>query len=160
MKIKYITHNDLDLASGFVWSVFSEFVMPGYSQEGIETFQKFIHPEELQKLMEIKKIFMLGCFDGEKLVGVLAIMDFCHVSLFFVDKTYQRRGIAKALFTKALKICSHKNPELNEITANSSLYAVPVYQRLGFEIKGKPTTNDGITFIPMRMPVAKHEIQL
>jgi hypothetical protein len=37
----------------------------------------------------------------EKLAGTVAIMDFCHVSLLFVDKKYQCKDIAKALFAKA-----------------------------------------------------------
>lgn len=150
MKIKSINPNDVDLVSNFVWSVFSEFVAPEYCQEGIETFKEFIQPEELQKLMESGKFFILCCFDGKKLVGVVAISEFCHVSLFFVEKTYQRRGIAKALFAKVLKRCIQKNPELDGITANSSPYAVPVYKRLGFEITGELTTSAGITFVPMK----------
>lgn len=155
MKIKSIELLKVNLASTFIWKVFSEFVAHEYPQEGINTFKEFIQPEELQKMMENEKIFMLGCFDMKKLVGVLAIMDFCHVSLLFVDKEYQCRGIAKTLFAKALELCLQKNQELREITVNSSIYAVPIYKRLGFNITGEPATNNGITFIPMKMNIIK-----
>ena len=155
MKIKSIKPLEVNLASTFVWKVFSEFVAPEYPQEGIDTFKEFIQPEELQKMIENEKIFMLGCFDMEKLVGAVALMDFCHVSLLFVDKKYQCKGIAKALFAKAMDLCIQKNPELCEITVNSSTYAVPIYKKLGFYTTGEPTTNDGITFIPMKINIIK-----
>lgn len=155
MKIKSIKPPEVNLASTFVWKVFSEFVAHDYPQEGIDTFKEFIQPEELKKMMENEKIFMLGCFDMEKLVGAVAIMDFCHVSLLFVDKEYQCKGIAKALFAKARELCIQKNPELCEITVNSSIYAVPIYKKLGFNITGEPTTNNGITFVSMKRNYAK-----
>ncbi|MEL7670179.1 GNAT family N-acetyltransferase [Methanobacterium sp.] len=107
-------------------------------------------------MIENEKIFMLGCFDMEKLVGAVALMDFCHVSLLFVDTEYQCNGIAKSLFAKALELCIQKNPELGEITVNSSTYAVPIYKKLGFHIAGEPTTNNGITFVPMKMNIIKN----
>ncbi len=155
MKIKSIKSPEVNLASTFVWKVFSEFVAHEYPQEGIDTFKEFIQPEELQKMIENEKIFMLGCFDMGKLVGAVAIMDFCHVSLLFVDKEYQCKGIAKALFTKALELCIQKNPELCEMTVNSSIYAVPIYKKLGFNITGEPATNNGITFVPMKRNYTK-----
>jgi len=105
--------------------------------------------------MKSEGFFILGCFEGEKLVGAVAIRDFCHVSLLFVDKAYQHRGIAKELFAKALAICIHEDPELDGITVNSSPYAVPIYKRLGFEVIGESTTNDGITFVPMKKSILK-----
>jgi GNAT superfamily N-acetyltransferase len=145
------TIDDIDLASSLVWTVFSEFVAPGYSQEGIETFRKFIQPEELEKSLESKSFFMLGCFEGEKLVGVMAMRDFYHVSLFFVDKVYHRKGIAKELFSRAMKQCIQGNSDFTEITVNSSPYAVEIYKKLGFVDTGEKTTKNGITFIPMKM---------
>lgn len=156
MKIKFIELTEVNLASTFIWKVFSEFVAHEYPQEGIDTFKEFIQPEELQKMIENEKIFMLGCFYMEKLVGTVTIMDFCHVSLLFVDKEYQCRGIAKALFAKALELCIQKNPELCEMTVNSSTYAVPIYKRLGFHITGEPTKNNGIIFVPMKMNIIQN----
>lgn len=81
-------------------------------------------------MIENEKIFMLGCFDMEKLAGTVVIMEFCHVSLLFVDKEYQCKGIAKAL-----ELCMQKNPELCEMTVNSSTYTVPIHKRLVFNIE-------------------------
>ena len=59
-------------------------------------------------MIENEKIFMLGCFDMGKLVGAVAIMDFCHVSLLFVDKKYQCKGIAKSTFCKSAGVMHSK----------------------------------------------------
>jgi len=40
---------------------------------------------------------------------------------------------------------------LTEITVNSSPYAADIYKRLGFSAVGEQTTQDGITYIPMKM---------
>ena len=152
MKIKSIELRDIYLASKLVWDVFSEYVAPGYSQNGIETFRKFIQPEELKKSLESGKFFMLGCYDEEeKLVGVTAIRDLCHVSLLFVDKAYHGRGIAKELITNAINRCTNENPGLSEISVNSSIFAVEVYKKIGFKTAGEKTTKNGIIFLPMKM---------
>ena len=86
-------------------------------------------------------------------MGVMAMRDFCHVSLFFVDKAYHRRGIAKELFSRAVEQSIQENSDFIEITVNSSPYAVEIYKKLGFVDTGGKTTKNGITFIPMKMNI-------
>lgn len=151
--IKLKTDN-LEQASSLVWRVFTEFVAPGYSLEGIETFRKFIQPVEMNKSLESGRFFFLGFFDDERLVGVIAMRDFNHVSLLFVDKAYHCRGIAKELFKIAINKCIYRNSDLTEITVNSSPYAVNIYKKLGFYITSEETTKDGITYIPMKLEIS------
>jgi ribosomal protein S18 acetylase RimI-like enzyme len=151
MEYRELKPDNLAEISSLIWIVFSEYVVPGYSQEGIDTFRKFIQPEELNILLESGRFFISGCFDEDKLVGVIAMRDYNHVSLLFVDKAYHGKGIAKALFSEALKRCVQEKSEIDEITVNSSPYAVEIYKKLGFEVTGEQTTKDGITFVPMKM---------
>lgn len=60
MDIRVLGKSDLPLASSLVWNVFSEFVAPGYSEEGIKTFRNFIQPEELEKSI-LSGRFFIGC---------------------------------------------------------------------------------------------------
>ncbi len=157
MQYINLKSNDLKEASSLIWDVFSEYVAPGYSSEGIETFRKFIQTEELAKSLDSGRFFILGCFDKEKLVGLVAVMDLYHISLLFVDKLYHRRGIARELLVNAVHRCVEGNPKLAELTVNSSPYAVEIYKKLGFEVTGEQTIKNGITFTPMNMvmPAAK-----
>ena len=75
-----------------------------------------------------------------------------------------KRLIAKELFIKALKKCNEIKPDLKEINVNSSPYAVDIYKRLGFRAVGEQTTQNGITYIPMRkkldVNILIHEMQI
>lgn len=149
MDYRELTSDDLTEASGLVWNVFAEFVAPEYAEEGVETFRTFTEAQQLTQLLAGGRFFFLGCFDGLKLAGLIAIRDYNHISLLFVGKNYQRRGIAGQLFDKAKDRCLQANPQLREITVNSSPYAAGIYQRLGFKKTGDATVTDGMTFIPM-----------
>ncbi|KNY25157.1 GNAT family N-acetyltransferase [Pseudobacteroides cellulosolvens] len=157
MDIRVLGKNDLPLASSLVWNVFSDFVAPGYAEEGIETFKKFIQPEELEKSINSGRFFMLGGFEEGILAGVLAMRDNNHVSLFFVDKAFHCQGIGRKLFNDAVRICIKKDPELNEISVNSSPYAVSIYGKLGFHKEGEENIQNGITYIPMKMEIQKND---
>ncbi len=157
LEFRELRSGELTYASKLIWNVFSKFVAPGYTEEGIETFRKYIEPLELLSLIGSGKLFMSGCFDQEKIVGVAAIRDYCHVSLLFVDKEYHGRGIAKALFSEAAGKCIKEKPEIQEITVNSSPFAVPVYKKLGFIETGEQVTNNGITFVPMSIAISSEK---
>ena len=50
---------------------------------------------------------------------------------------------------RALGICLNSKPDLQQIDVNSSLYAEPVYEKLGFRQTGAEQVKNGIRFIPM-----------
>jgi len=75
--------------------------------------------------------------------------DYNHVSLLFVARDYQRKGIAKELLNQAIQICQGYKPQLLEISVNSSSFAVPIYEKLGFYRVGERQVRNGIGFIPM-----------
>lgn len=132
----------LDLA----WHVFERFEAPEYSAEGIVNFQKTIRDPEYPT-----RIRCYGAFEGGALVGMLATRnEGTHITLFFVDEAYHRRGIGKALFALA-----RAEAEAEAITVNSSPYAVDIYQRLGFRATMPEQVMDGIRFTPMIYEMAK-----
>ena len=149
LVIKQIGEDHLEMVFGLVWRVFLEFEAPDYAVEGVEHFKTFIQPDALKLRLTNKGFFILGAFLGEILVGVLAVRDFSHISLLFVDKAYPDHGIAKRLFQEALRHCTELKHDITEITVNSSPYAVEIYRKLGFAAVGEQTTRDGITFVPM-----------
>lgn len=66
-----------------------------------------------------------------------------HIALFFVDGKYHSQGIGKQLWEAMMK-----DPK-TEHTVHSSLYAIPVYEKLGLVKTGETRTEDGITYVPM-----------
>lgn len=137
-------------ASDLVWSVFSEFEAPEYSEEGIGTFKEFINCNKLYENSENGLMSFWGCFDKQKLIGIIASRGGCHISLLFVKKEYHRRGIARQLFDKLKTEIVKNNTDTEFITVNSSPFAVHIYERLGFVATDKELIQDGIRFIPMK----------
>ena len=139
MEIRELKNCELEDALKLVWEVFSEYEVPEYSEEGINEFWSFIHDTS-----ELEKLRIYGAFDDDKILGVLAVRKE-HISLFFVDQKYHRKGIGKALFN-----CFIGNTKEKEVTVNSSPYAVKAYEKLGFSSIDKEQIRNGIKYVPMK----------
>ena len=92
-----------------------------------------------------RQLKFYGAFDGEKLVGVLAMRLPQHIGGFFVAAAYHRRGIGRHLF-EAMR----RDYGTQVFTVNSSPCAVEVYRRLGFVPTDTEQLTDGLRYTPMR----------
>lgn len=134
------TKSDRDKAIALAWDVFFAFEAPEYSKEGIQTFADFLHDEK-----NVSALRLYGAFLHDRAVGMIAGKDHdSHICLFFVDASFQNRGIGKKLFEMLLFDCSAPS-----ISVNSSPYAEKIYERLGFSKLSEEKTTDGIRYIPM-----------
>lgn len=95
--------------------------------------------------------YLLG-FIGETLIGVAAIRDNSHLYHLFVDARFQRRGIARALWTQ-LRDMAIEAGSTGAFTVNSSINAIATYSRLGFVAVGEVQHKNGLQFQPMRLAV-------
>lgn len=147
--IKEIDGKDIKEALDLVNNMFAEFVAKDYSEEGKQTFEDYLKI----KLDEVtagaadgqKKIW--GYFENDRIIGVIAVRHISHIALFFVDKAYHGKGIGRKLFDHAVQFVKQNGKE--NMTVNSSLCAVPVYESLGFVITNDCQENDGIVYVPM-----------
>lgn len=86
---------------------------------------------------------------GDTVVGVIATRDDCHVHHLFVATRHQRKGIARALWRRALADC-RRRARPSRITVNASAFAVPAYRRMGFVATGAAHAHpDGVITTPM-----------
>jgi len=60
-----------------------------------------------------------------------------------------RKPKLKELLNQAIQICQGYEPQPAEISVNSSSFAVPIYEKLGFHRIGERQVRNGIGFIPM-----------
>lgn len=138
VKVRRMEPDTMGEALALVWRTFSKFEAPEYSPMGIAEFHSFINsPADMAKLT-----FYEARINGE-LVGVLAMRGH-HISLFFVDEQFHRRGVGRALFEYMKNECEHKT-----FTVNSSPYAVGFYIELGFKPLSGELCKNGIKFTPM-----------
>lgn len=139
-----------------VGRVFDEFVAPDFPPEGIEEFLKFIQPDALRERLGTDSFALLATLDDE-VVGVIEIRDHEHISLYFVDQAHMGEGIGRELWCRALAICCQEMPNLVQVSVNSSLYAVPIYEKLGFRQTKPEQVVNGIRFVPMAVTLEEIE---
>ena len=133
-----------------VLEVFDEFVAPQYANEGVTEFKKYARADALSDRLKDENIVNLAEFEG-KIIGVIEIRENSHIALLFVDKSHQRKGIARELLKRSIEICRKRKSDIQRITVNSSPNAVTAYQNIGFkDIEDEKVVN-GIRFIPMEL---------
>lgn len=153
MQICRLYKKHLVKALELVWQVFWECDREDYEEQGIQTFQHFIRRESMEENMDSGKMVFFGAYEASRLVGVVAMRDGFHVSLLFVDKDYQRKGVARRLVRRAAAYCLDQDPSLRHITVNASPKGVPAYLAMGFYPLSPEQKKEGMRFTPMRIDV-------
>ncbi len=142
IEIKQLVNKGKDEALLFAKRVYIECKDESYSEQGIETFCNFVNNKEITKSFKV-----YGAFEDNILKGVIATdKRKRHINLFFVDKDSQGKGIGKELMS--IVVNGNKN---SYITVNSSRYAVPIYEKLGFVKIEEEKEQDGLKFTPMKL---------
>jgi len=133
---------------------FNEFIAPEFSEKGIEEFYKYSNPREFLKRAESGYFSMVSETDG-KLAGVIEFKGNKHISMLYVDKAFHKKGVAKELIRIALEEVTSSRGNHGNITVNSSRYAVPFYEKLGFIQFEEEKTIYGVFHIPMIVKYTK-----
>jgi GNAT superfamily N-acetyltransferase len=133
---------------------FNEYIAPGFSEEGIEEFFKYSNPRAFKRRLE-SGYFTMVAESGGKLAGMIEMRENKHISMLYVDKAYHRKGVAKELVRQAMEEISSNNESPKDITVNSSRYAVPFYERLGFIQYEDEKSIYGVIHIPMMVTYSK-----
>ena len=134
--------------SNLVLQVFAEDVAPDCDAQGVEAFARYVDPGALQQRSEHGYIVMVASVQ-DYIVGAIELREHEHISLLFVDPRYRGRGIARELLARALDLTRSRGHRVAKLTVNSSLYAVPFYESLGFCAKGPAQSRSGIRYTPM-----------
>ena len=142
---------DVEQVSDLVRSAFDEFIGPDYTEQGVAEFHRYADPEAFRERVRGGSHFVMVAEVGGRLAGITEIRDCNHVALLFVGKQFHRRGIAGALFDRALQQARVTRPDVERVTMNSSRYGVAAYEKLGFRQTGPERSVNGIVFVPMAM---------
>jgi GNAT superfamily N-acetyltransferase len=123
--------------------------LASYIEDGVvdpqaESYLNTITPEALSQRIAAPGFFYVVAEDHSGLCGVAGLRDARHVYHLFVRQELHRQGVARALWERL-----RKSSESSFFTVNSSLFAVPVYQRLGFVSSGDKQSRNGVTVQPM-----------
>ncbi len=138
-----------------VLAVFEAAVAPGLSPEGIEEFKRVVNVKAMKARLGEGNV-MVVAREGRRLVGVVEIRCENHVSLLFVAETHQRRGIARALFLRAVELCKTRHKHIETMTVNAALNATAAYRALGFKPTSPVVCVNGISHLPMAYTIPRH----
>lgn len=141
--------NDINNVSDMVNNVFDEFVGIDYSENGKKTFKDYINHKNILERFDNKTSKFYIAKNDDEIIGILEIKNKDHVSLFFVKKEYNGKGIGKKLFDNYIKALKQYNNEIKVITVNSSFFAEKIYNKMGFIKTDEIQEKDGIKYIPM-----------
>ncbi|MGI5893520.1 MAG: GNAT family N-acetyltransferase [Candidatus Merdivicinus sp.] len=147
MKIKRLTAKELPEAQRLCQDVFLEFEAPEYPKEGTQSFLEFLNLQQLNRMLVCDLLRFWGVYENSILIGVGALREQKHISLLFVKKEYQRRGVASFLMQAMLNECCKAN--ISTVTVNASPYGIPFYLAIGFNPLSEEQCQNGIRFIPM-----------
>lgn len=141
MVIRKLDKTEYSRAASFSIEIYLECGQEDFDEEGICTFKSFVNNEQL-----MDELTIYGAFINENLIGIIGTkLAGRHLSLFFIQKEYHRKGIGRLLFNQVLN-----DYPVEEMTVNSSTYAIKFYQSLGFDKTDKRQATDGITYTPMK----------
>ncbi|WP_319410164.1 GNAT family N-acetyltransferase [uncultured Desulfosarcina sp.] len=119
IKSRRMKRGDEAKVSEFISIVFNEYVAPGFSQDGIDEFMKYIKPDTIQSQLKENHFGFIATL-GRDILGIIEVCNNNHIALFFVDGRFQRKGIGKKLLQKALELCSKNDSNFSNISVNAT----------------------------------------
>jgi GNAT superfamily N-acetyltransferase len=149
LHIRKATHADAPAISALILSLAHHFLLNA-DGSGAEAFVLALQPEGIERHIASPEIdYHVGML-GDVLAGVVAVRRRTHLFHLFVDASFQKRGHAMTLWMHAKATCGWPS-EAMPTTVNSTPFAMPFYERLGFRATGPRVETNGIAFVPMRL---------
>ena len=148
-SIRKAREEEWEEAMELAWNTFLIFQTKEYSEEGIESFFEFVNDRDL------KRHFLLGDYElyvalaKGRIVGLITRRNGGHISLLFVDQSFQRKGVGSAL-VGYLSEYLRKEEGLHYLTVDAAPSAAVFYRKAGFWDLAPLQHKQGITFIPMK----------
>lgn len=140
--------------SEFIRRVYDEFVANEYPEEGNRVFYDWIEPSKIAKRQQKQNTLLVAVIDS-LIVGMIEVRDTNIISLLFVDRQYQGRGIAKRLVDQSLRDCLRVNLHIDRLRVHASPFSIPIYRKLGFVETDVMQEEFGITYLPMEMVIGE-----
>ena len=102
-----------------------------------------------EKIIEGQR-FHLG-YLGDRLVGVSAMRDDCHLVQFFVSTKYQGQGFARRMWERTMQDAMRR-AGTHRFTLNATRCALPIYRHMGFCVVGPERLSpSGLMTTPMKL---------
>lgn len=150
MMIRRLYGQEVLEALHLVWDVFVQDVAPYYTEEGVKSFSQFIQYENIEQKMRTEGMMLLGAYEGTVLKGVGAIHPSGHISLLFVKKQEQRKGVGRQIF-QALCSLAVQTFHVTKVTVNAAPGSVEAYRHFGMRDVAPEQMEHGMRYTPLEM---------
>jgi GNAT superfamily N-acetyltransferase len=141
---------DAEAISGLINSLFRYFLSDPDRPEDAEAFFRKISVEGIAEVLADERYRYQVAEAGGILAGVVGMRDGAHLYHLFVAEPFHGQGIGARLWDTARREARARgNP--GRFTVNSSRYAIPVYERLGFVATDALQVMDGLAYLPMAL---------
>lgn len=129
------------------------YVAPDPRHDSAAAFLASVTPAAISALIDNPACrYYVASHDGTPaLAGVIALRQLParhHVHHLFVAPELHGQGVARALWQHARDAARNDRHD-GGFSVNSSVFAVPVHERLGFIASGPEADKNGIRFVPM-----------
>ena len=149
MQVRLATLDDVPRISALIRRLSDPFfLLPG--GEGAELFLQSISETAVEGYVTAQTFCYQVAESEGQLVGVVAVRDNSHLYHLFITPGFQGHGMARQLWQLA-KAQAVRAGNPGRFTVNSSLGAVPMYERFGFVVSGPTVAKHGISFQPMTL---------
>lgn len=155
LKIRNALPPDADLISALITSL-AHLFYASPDGNGAGNFKDAITPQALTVYLARPDINYLIAEESGVFCGAAALREHRHLQHLFVMSAFQGRGIGTQLWLASRNAAISAGYQ-GEFTVNSSMNAVPVYQRFGFKSVGEPQQNKGLIFQPMKLTQATED---
>ena len=147
--IKLAEARDWEAAIGVAWITFQQISEQVCDEEGARGFRDGLTSTQLY-IDFLQGNYPLFCaYQGNKVIGMLGLKNMKHISLFFVKKEYQGRGIGKELLVACKEYC--KKHGVSNLTVNAAPTGLPFYLANGFKASAGERFEKGLRFTPMTL---------
>ncbi|NRA71116.1 MAG: GNAT family N-acetyltransferase [Gammaproteobacteria bacterium] len=153
LQIRKGTVNDVAQISDLISRNSKLLLVDDFDDGGLEFFLRSVEAKSIREYMEQGFSYFVAS-ENDDVIGVIAIKDYSHMFHLFVDKNHHQRGIAKKLWD-VIRGYSLKKGNKGYFTLNSTTYALPIYQRWGFEQTSEAQRSYGIRYTPMKLVIKK-----
>jgi GNAT superfamily N-acetyltransferase len=109
-----------------------------------ESYLSTITPQALSERIAAPGFVYILAEDASGICGVVGLRDTRHLYHLFVKEALHRQGLGRELWQRVMSTSSSLY-----FTVNASLFAIPVYTRLGFVRAGEQQSRNGVTIQPM-----------
>jgi GNAT superfamily N-acetyltransferase len=150
LTIREATPDDAGRISALIASLARYFLADAERPQDAAAFFDTITPAALTTAIASGRYRYHLAEAGGELAGLVGVRDAGHLYHLMVAEPFHGRGVASALWNVAKSVAA-ADGNTGRFTVNSSVNAVPVYQRFGFSATGAVQVQNGIAFVPMEL---------